>query len=83
MNIPQGYNIKAPRTYVCKLRKAIYGLKQSPRAWYSRFRSLLNGFLHHVIQETTRGQQHRHPTRSQTWILSLCRKNCQGQRTTS
>ena len=27
MDIPQGYNIKAPRTHVCKLRKVIYGLK--------------------------------------------------------
>ena len=36
MDIPQGYNIKVPKTHVCKLRKAIYGLKQSPRAWYSR-----------------------------------------------
>ena len=27
---------------MCKLKKAIYGLKQSPRAWYSRLQSALN-----------------------------------------
>lgn len=27
--------------YVCQLRKALYGLRQSPRVWYSRFSSFL------------------------------------------
>lgn len=33
--------------YICKLRKAIYGLNQAPRAWYSSLRSKLQelGFV--------------------------------------
>ena len=27
--------------YVCKLNKALYSLKQAPRAWYSRFQALI------------------------------------------
>ena len=29
------------RDYVCKLKKALYGLKKSPRAWFSRLDSYL------------------------------------------
>ena len=28
---------------VLRLKKAIYGLKQSPRAWYHKLRTTLNG----------------------------------------
>jgi hypothetical protein len=28
-------------THVCKLKKALYGLKKSPRAWYARIDSYL------------------------------------------
>lgn len=41
MEIPKGSESKATRGMVCKLLKAIYGLKQSPRLWYERF----SGFL--------------------------------------
>ena len=37
MVIPPGYVAASPGNYVCKLKKSIYGLKQSPRAWFGRF----------------------------------------------
>eukprot|EP00253_Pinus_taeda_P012378 PITA_12378 len=43
---PLGYEKKGEEHKVCKLKKAHYGLKQVPRAWYSRIDSYLleNGF---------------------------------------
>lgn len=37
MTPPPGFTCKGEEGKVCKLRKAIYGLKQSPRAWFERF----------------------------------------------
>jgi hypothetical protein len=36
-----GYEDKNNPSYVCKLDKAIYGLKHAPRAWYSRLSARL------------------------------------------
>jgi hypothetical protein len=33
---PPGYKDRDYPSYVCKLDKAIYGIKQVPRAWYAR-----------------------------------------------
>lgn len=50
MRQPLGYgNSQAPH-YACKLDKAINGLKQAPRAWYSQLRSMLQQTWVYVIQ---------------------------------
>ena len=33
---------------VCKLKKVLYGLKQSPRAWFGRFTKSMKDFGHRV-----------------------------------
>ena len=36
MKQPPGFETKGTPSYVCKLDKELYGLKQARRAWYSR-----------------------------------------------
>ena len=36
MKLPPGY-YKSEDSVVCKLKKSIYGLKQSPKAWFDKF----------------------------------------------
>ena len=38
MQIPPGFNTVKTEGKVLKLRRSLYGLKQSPRAWFGRFR---------------------------------------------
>lgn len=41
MSIPPGHPQETKFGYVGKLKKAIYGLRQSPRAWYAKLSSVL------------------------------------------
>jgi hypothetical protein len=40
----EGFQLSENTNYVCKLKKALYGIKQDPRACYSR----LDKYLHHA-----------------------------------
>jgi Reverse transcriptase (RNA-dependent DNA polymerase) len=41
MSQPPGFTDQSFPTHVCKLHKALYGLRQSPRAWYHKLRDTL------------------------------------------
>ena len=38
---PQGFEIHERESHVCRVKKALYGLKEAPRAWYLRIDSYL------------------------------------------
>ncbi|RVX23033.1 Retrovirus-related Pol polyprotein from transposon TNT 1-94 [Vitis vinifera] len=44
MDIPAGLETTSNFNKVCKLRKSLYGLKQSPRAWFERFTKVVKGY---------------------------------------
>ena len=43
MDLPPGYDSPNQNKVVCKLNKSLYGLKQSPRAWFGRFTMVMLG----------------------------------------
>nr|GEW33082.1 hypothetical protein [Tanacetum cinerariifolium] len=40
---PEGFKVPGKEDHVCRLKKLLYGLKQSPRQWYKRFDSFMIG----------------------------------------
>ncbi|XP_071920664.1 uncharacterized protein [Coffea arabica] len=54
MSLPPGFVDKYGVGKVCKLKKSLYGLKQSPRAWFERFNKAVQkfGFLQSQADHT-------------------------------
>ncbi|RVW60435.1 Retrovirus-related Pol polyprotein from transposon RE1 [Vitis vinifera] len=44
MDIPSGYVANTEGNIVCKLQRTLYGLKQSPRAWFGRFSTAMKKY---------------------------------------
>ena len=44
MEQPPGFVAQGESSLVCRLRCFLYGLKQSPRAWFGRFSSVVQEF---------------------------------------
>ncbi|WJZ84417.1 hypothetical protein VitviT2T_004022 [Vitis vinifera] len=44
MDLPPGYTATPEAKIACRLQRALYGLKQSPRAWFGRFSSAMRKY---------------------------------------
>ena len=50
MDLPRGFERKHGENKVCRLRKSLYGLKQSPRAWFEHFGKVVKHYGYHQSQ---------------------------------
>jgi len=58
---PEGFETLDHESHVCRLKRALYGMKEAPRAWYTRIYSYFTGLgfmkseayvnLYHIVVE--------------------------------
>ena len=65
-----GFVVQGESDLVCKLHRSLYGLKQSPRAWFSRFSSVVQEFG--MIQSTADHSGFYHHTSIGQCIYLIC-----------
>jgi hypothetical protein len=51
MKQPEGYAVKGNKELVCKMKKSLYRLKQSPRMWYQKFDTYMLGLGFTISKE--------------------------------
>ena len=44
MDVPPGYEVEHDKPMVCRLKRSLYGLKQSLRAWFGRFSNAMKNY---------------------------------------
>ena len=68
---PEGFVTHGKKTHVCKLKKALYGLKHVSRVWYAR----MDGFLHSLgfSKSTADSNLYFKVVHNHVLILDLCR----------
>ncbi|XP_057749111.1 retrovirus-related Pol polyprotein from transposon RE1 isoform X1 [Arachis stenosperma] len=68
MKLPPGFEAELGRNKVCKLKKSLYGLKQSPRAWFERLGMVVKG-LGYTQSQADHTLFYKHSAANQTAIL--------------
>ena len=69
MEQPPGFVTQGESGLVCRLRHSLYGIKQSPRAWFSRFSSMVQEFS--MTQSTSDHPVFYHHTSSEQCIYLI------------
>lgn len=69
MKVPEG--VKNPENKVCKLNKAIYGLKQAAKCWYDKFDKVIRDFGFVASGKDTCVYMKKGATQNQTIYLVL------------
>src|SRR6516165_7589582 len=68
MEQPPGFVAQGESGLVCKLRRSLYGLKQSPRAWFGRFSTVIQEFGM-IRSESDHSVFYRHTSQGQSIYL--------------
>lgn len=65
---PSGFEVKGEERRVCRLKKSLHGLKQSPNAWFDEFNKVVVGYGLKRLRDHSIFVRHSH---SQYTILAI------------